>query len=82
MDLHLEPDLAAKVEQWSAQTGRPAREVVEEAASIYIDEISSPRSELDARYDQIVERKVDPIDGAVAHRILHNRARARRRSIS
>ena len=37
MVLTLEPALAAKVERWSAETGRPAGELVEDAIAGYFN---------------------------------------------
>ncbi len=80
MVLSLDPALAAKVERWSAETGRPADELVEDAIAGYFNEIEELRSMLDCRYDEIAEGKVKLVDGAEAYRLLKERASSRRNS--
>jgi hypothetical protein len=82
MDLNIQPDLAAKLEQWSAQTGRPAGEVVEEAIAGYFAEIENIQKTLDSRYDDIVNGRVEGMSGEEAYRLLKERIQARRRSIA
>jgi len=82
MDLRLEPGLAAKVEQWSAQTGRPAGDLIEDAMAGYFNELGELRTMLDSRYDEIVSGKVQLVDGAEAYRLLKERAVTRRKSIA
>jgi predicted DNA-binding protein len=82
MDLNLQPELAAKLEQWSAQTGRPAGEVVEEAIAGYFAEIENVQKTLDSRYDDIVNGRVEPMSGEEAYRLLKERIQARRKSIA
>jgi len=57
------PELQAKVEQWVAQTGRSADELVEDAIAGYFDELAQVRSTLDSRYDDIKSGKVKLIPG-------------------
>lgn len=80
MEIRLEPELAAKVEQWSADTGRPAGELVEDAFAGFFAEIAEIRQMLDSRYDDIASGRVRPIPGEEAYRILKERAQARRKS--
>ena len=82
MVLSLEPALAAKVEQWSAETGRPAADLVEDAIAGYFNEIEELRSKLDSRYDEIVNGKVQPLDGIEVCRLIRERAEARRKQIA
>jgi hypothetical protein len=82
MELRLEPVLAAKVEQWSVETGRPPGELVEDAIAGYFNELGELRSMLDGRYDGIAVGQVQPIDGVDARRLLTERAAARRKSIA
>jgi len=82
MELRLEPVLAAKVDQWSAETGRPAGELVEDAIAGYFNELGELRSMLDRRYDEIAAGRVEPMDGVEARRLLKERAAARRKSIA
>jgi hypothetical protein len=82
MELTLEPALAAKVELWSAETGRPAGELVEDAIAGYFSEVEELRNLLRCRYDEIADGRVQPVDGAEAYRQLKNRASQRRKSIA
>jgi hypothetical protein len=82
MELHLESALAAKVEQWSAQTGRPAEDLVEEAITGYFNELGELQSTLDRRYDEIDRGSVEPMSGDEAYRLLKERAAGRRKSIA
>jgi len=79
MELRLEPELAAKVQQWSAETGRPANELVEDAVKGYFSEVEQLKETLGRRFDEIVSGKVKGIDGEEAIRMIKERAAARRR---
>jgi predicted DNA-binding protein len=82
MELRLEPELSAKVEQWSAQTGRSVSDLVEDAVATYLTELGELREKLDSRYDDIVSGKVQLVHGDEAYRMLKDRASARRKSIA
>jgi predicted DNA-binding protein len=82
MELKLQPDLAAKVEHWSAETGRPADELVEDAITGYFAEVEEIRTTLDSRFDDIESGQVQMVDGEEACRILLERAAARQKSIA
>jgi hypothetical protein len=82
MDLRLEPDLAAKVEQWTAETGRPAEELVQGAIAGYFAEVGDLRELLDSRYDDIESGTVQPVEGSEAVGLLRERAAARQKSIA
>lgn len=57
------PELQTKIEQWIAQTGRSADELVEDAMAGYFDELAQVRETLDSRYDDIKSGKVKLIPG-------------------
>jgi predicted DNA-binding protein len=57
------PELEAKLNQLSAETGRAKEELVQDAMSGYLAELSQVRSTLDARYDDIKSGRAKPIDG-------------------
>lgn len=63
MEVHLTPDLEAKLNQLSAQTGRAKEELVQDAMAGYFAELSQVRNMLDSRLDEIKDGKVDPLDG-------------------
>jgi hypothetical protein len=74
------PELQAKVEQWVAQTGRSADELVEDAMAGYFDELAQVRETLDTRYDDIKSGKVKLIPGEEAFARLKAKSDARRKS--
>lgn len=82
MELRIKPELSRKIEQWSAQTGRPAGDLVEDAIAGYFSETGELRAMLDRRYDEIVSGKVQPLDGPEAVRLIKERAAARRKSFA
>jgi hypothetical protein len=82
MEVRLEPELAAKVIQWSAETGQPVADLVEGAITGYFVEIEQLRETLDRRYDEILTGKVQGVDGPEAIRQIKERAAARRKSIA
>jgi predicted transcriptional regulator len=63
MEVHLTPDLEAKLTQLSAETGRPKEELVQDAMAGYLAELSQVRDTLDARYDDIKSGRTQPMDG-------------------
>jgi predicted transcriptional regulator len=63
MDVHLTPDLEAKLDQLSAETGRAKEELVQDAMAGYLDELSQVRDTLSARYDDIKSGRTKPLDG-------------------
>jgi predicted DNA-binding protein len=63
MEVRLTPDLEAKLNQLSAETGRAKEELVQDAMAGYLAELSELRDTLDSRYDDIKSGKVNPIDG-------------------
>ena len=58
MDVHLNPDLQAKINRWVSETGRRPDELVEDAMAGYFDELAQIREMLDSRYDAIKTDKV------------------------
>jgi predicted DNA-binding protein len=77
MEIHLQPELAAKVEQWSAETGRPVNDLFEDALEGYFSEIEQLKETLDRRYHDIVSGRVKGISGEDAVRLLREKAAAR-----
>ena len=74
MELHLTPDLEAKLNQLSAQTGRAKEELVQDVMAGYLAELSQVRDTLDARYDDIKSGRTKPIDGEEAFSRLRQKA--------
>jgi predicted transcriptional regulator len=63
MEVHFNPDLQAKLDKLASETGRPTRELVEDAVAGYCDELVRTREMLDSRYDDLKSGRVKPIDG-------------------
>jgi predicted DNA-binding protein len=79
MEVRLTPDLEAKLNQLSAQTGRAKEELVQDAMAGYLAELSEVRDMLNARYDDIKSGRVKPIDGEeVCCRLPQNKNNHRR----
>ncbi len=57
------PEIEAKLEQWTRQTGRPAGELVEDLMASYFNELADARQALDDRHDDMKSRKVKLIPG-------------------
>jgi len=78
MELELTPELEAKLDRLSRETGRQTRELVETALAGYVDELLELRQTLDRRYDEIKSGKVTLIPGDEVFRRLREKSAARR----
>ncbi len=63
MEVHLAPDLQAKLDKLASETGRPTSELVEDVLSGYLSEVAQTREMLDSRYDDLKSGRVKPING-------------------
>jgi predicted DNA-binding protein len=80
MEVSLNPELAARLQQWAAKTGREPDELVAEAMEGYFEELKGTREMLDSRYESIRSGETKLIDGDEALRLLKERNGAQRRS--
>jgi hypothetical protein len=66
MEVHFTPtpEVQAKLERWTNDTGRPADELLQDALAGYFDELAETREMLNSRYDDLKSGKVKPIGGA------------------
>jgi len=78
MEVHLKPDVQAKLEQMARESGRPSHELVEDAVASYFDEMAHTREMLDRRFDDLESGRVKPIDGEEAYRRLMEKTEAQR----
>ena len=78
MEVHLKPDVQAKLEQMARESGRPSHELVEDAVAGYFDELAHMREMLDGRFDDLKSGMVKPIDGEEAYRRLMEKTEAQR----
>jgi hypothetical protein len=73
MEVHLRPDLQAKLDRLSTETGRPADELLADAMAGYLDELAGVRQMLDGRFDDLKSGEVKPIDGEEFFESLRHR---------
>lgn len=76
MEVNLQPDLEAKLNQLSVETGRAKDELVQDAMAGYFDELARVREMLDRRYDDIESGRVKPIGGEEFFERLRQREEA------
>jgi predicted transcriptional regulator len=69
MEVHLAPELQAKIDQLVIETGRAPDKLVEDAMAGYVAELVETREMLNSRYDDLKSGKVKPIsrDEVIAH---------------
>jgi predicted transcriptional regulator len=58
MEMHLNPDLQAKLDQLAQETGRATAELVADAMAGYFEELARVRETLNSRYDDLKSGKV------------------------
>jgi hypothetical protein len=63
MEVHLAPELQAKIDQLVSETGYPVEKLIEDALAGYVPELAQTREMLDTRYDDLKSGKVKPIPG-------------------
>jgi predicted DNA-binding protein len=73
MEVHLTPELEAKLNEMAMKTGRATDELVQDAMAGYLEEMADVRGMLDRRYDEIKSGKVKPIDGEAFFESLRQR---------
>ena len=80
MVVHLKPETETRLKEFAATTGRAPDELVEDAMSGYLAELTQVRNMLDGRYDEIKSGRVQPVDGEEAFDRLREKNKDRRRS--
>jgi hypothetical protein len=79
MEVHVtNPDLEQKLSDLAQRSGRGADELVQDALAGYFEEIGTLRSTLDARYDDLNNGRVQPVDGEEAFAKLKAKSEERR----
>jgi hypothetical protein len=63
MELHLAPELEAKMDQLISESGITLEQLVEDALAGYVPELAGSREMLDSRYDDLKNGRVRAIDG-------------------
>jgi predicted transcriptional regulator len=77
MQVRVTPELAGKLSDLAAATGRAPDELVEDALTGYLEELVTLREALDSRYDDLKSGRVTPIDGDEAARRLREKSQRR-----
>ena len=80
MVVHLKPETESRLQELAATTGRAPDELVEDAMTGYLAELTQVRAKLDSRYDEIKSGRVQPINGENAFAQLRQKSQDRRRS--
>lgn len=78
MEVRVTPELAKKLNDLAATTGRAPDELVQDALAGYLEELASLRETLDSRYDDLKSGRVTPVDGEEAFRRLREKSEHRR----
>jgi predicted transcriptional regulator len=79
MVVHLKPETESRLQELAATTGRAPEELIEDAMTGYLAELTQVRDMLDGRYDDIKSGRVQPIDGEEAFTQLRQKSQDRRR---
>ena len=78
MEVHVTPELAKKLNDLAATTGRGADELVQDALAGYLEELALLRDSLDTRYEDLKSGRVQAIDGEEAFTRLREKSEHRR----
>jgi predicted transcriptional regulator len=78
MEVHLTPDLEAKLEKLATASGRPKDELVQDAVAGYCAELAQTREMLDRRYDDLQSGSIKAMDGEEAFDRLRQKSEERR----
>ena len=77
MEVHVEPEVQAKLDQMVRESGRPSDELVEDAIVCYLEELAHARKMLDSRYDDLDSGKVKLVSGDEVRARLRAKSAAR-----
>jgi predicted transcriptional regulator len=80
MVVRLSPETESRLQELAATTGRAPDDLVEDAMTGYLAELSQVRDMLDSRYDDIKSNRVQPIDGEEVFRQVRQKSKDRRGS--
>ena len=80
MEVHFTPEIEKRLADLAAQTGRGADELVQQVVAGYVNELSTVRTMLDSRYDELKSGVVKPIDGEEVFARLREKSKKRRSS--
>lgn len=80
MEVHLSPELEARLDELAATTGLGKEELIRDVLAGYLDEVADTRRVLDSRYSDIRSGRVEPIDGEEVFARLRQKRETRRNS--
>jgi len=80
MEVHLAPEIQAKLDRLVSETGRPPDQFLEDAMAGYKIELAETREMLDSRYDDLKSGRVKPIPGEEVAAYFREKSAAARRS--
>ena len=78
MEVHVKPELQAKLDEMARESGCRSEELVEDAINGYFDELAYTGEMLDRRYDDLESGKVQLISGDEVKARLRAKTEARR----
>jgi predicted transcriptional regulator len=74
MIVRLSPQTESRLQELATATGRAPDDLVEDAMTGYLAELSQVRDRFDNRYDDIKIKRVQPIDGEEVFRQLRQKS--------
>jgi predicted DNA-binding protein len=80
MEVRFTEDLERKLNELSAQSGRPPDELVQDAVAGMLDELAETREMLDRRYDEVKSGRVKLIPGDEVEAYFREKSAAARRA--
>jgi predicted DNA-binding protein len=74
MEVHVTAETAKRLKDLATTSGRAQWDIVADALGGYLEEVASVRQTLDARFDDLKNGRVKPIDGEAAFRKLREKS--------
>ena len=73
MEVHLKRETELRLHDLASKSGRPTDDLIEDAMSVYLAEVTELRSTLDGRFDDIQSGRVKSVDGEAFFEDLRRR---------
>jgi len=80
MEVRFRPETESRLQELASKTGRPPRDLIEDAMAGYLQELTQVRDLLDGRYDDLKSGRVKPVDGEEAFTKLRQKSKRRANS--
>ena len=78
MEVHFRPETESRLQELASKSGRPPRDLIEDAMAGYLLELAQVRDLLDDRYDDLKDGRVQPVDADEAFAKLRQKSKERR----